>query len=60
MGRTAGDLSDDNLTAKHAMMERSQQGRTEVWLRGARSWWGEGDESKLFWPDGYEEDGGRT
>ena len=31
------------------VMERSFVERTNIWIRGGRGWWAEGDESKIVW-----------
>ena len=57
--REAERLGNERLAEKYALMDRSQEERTKVWLRDGTGWWNEGDESKLVWSDGYEKSSGR-
>ena len=40
--RNAERLSDERLAEKETLMKRSQDERTNVWLRGGTGWWSEG------------------
>ena len=52
---TRTSLPDPSSKAEREM-EKSQERRSEIWLRGGRGWWSKHDESKVVYPDARKKD----